>query len=88
MGCLRGERDETEVNIFVPKEPDYNIIMIYTCSILTVTDGQKEGIIILHGVAIKFKYPAIVSYNCVYRGVVDNHNALRYDGGTKSQTGL
>ena len=44
---------------FVPKEPDYNIIMIYTCSILTVTDGQKEGIIILHGVAIKFKYPAI-----------------------------
>ena len=28
VGCLSGEWDETEFNVFVLKEPDYNIIMM------------------------------------------------------------
>ena len=42
------------------KEPDYNIIVMITCLVLAVPDGQKEGTIIVHGDAIKFKYPAII----------------------------
>ena len=37
---------------------------------------------------VKFKYTAIVADDYIYRGAVDNHNALRYDVGTKSQIGL
>ena len=88
MGCLSGEWDETEVNICVVKEHDYNIIMMSTCSILTVPAGQKEKTRIVLGEAIKFNYPAFFSDHYRYREVVENHNALRYDGGTKSQTVL
>ena len=42
MGCLCGEWDETEFNIFVLKEPDYNIMMMKTSLGLTVLEGQKE----------------------------------------------
>ena len=42
----------------------------------------------MNGEIIKFKYPEVVAYNYRYRGAVENHNALRHDGGTKSQFGL
>ena len=58
-----------------------------TCSILTINDGHKEGTRIVHGEEFKCKYPYF-SYHYRYRGVAENHNSLRYDGGTKSQTGL
>ena len=38
--------------------------------------------------AVKFKYPEVVADHYKYRGAMDNHNALRHDGGTKSQIGL
>ena len=37
VGCLSGELDETELNIFVFKDPDYNIMMMLTFSGLTVS---------------------------------------------------
>ena len=42
LGCLSGEWDDTEFNIFVLMEPDYNIMMMSTFSGLTVPGGQKE----------------------------------------------
>ena len=37
---------------------------------------------------VKFKYPAAVDDRYIYRGVVDNHNTLRHDGGNNPQIGL
>ena len=36
----------------------------------------------------KFKYSEVVADHYIYRGGVDNHNALRHDGGTKYRFGL
>ena len=41
MGCLSDEWDETEFNIFILKEPDYNIMMMSTFLGLTVPESQK-----------------------------------------------
>ena len=61
MGCLSGEWDEKEFNIFVLKEPDYNIMMMSTFSGFTVSEGQKEEIRIMNEEVFKFKYPEVVS---------------------------
>ena len=42
VGCLSGEWNETEFDIFALKGPDYNITMMSTFSGLTVPEGQKE----------------------------------------------
>ena len=88
MGCLSGEWDETEFNIFVLKEPDYNIIMMSNFSGLTVLEGQKEDKRMVNGDVFKLKYPGVVADYYRYRGKVDNHVALRHDDDTKSQFGL
>ena len=36
MGCLSGEWDETDFNVFVLKYPDYNIMMMLKNSGLTI----------------------------------------------------
>ena len=43
VGCLSGEQDEMEFNIFFMKEPDYNIIVMSNFSYLTVPQVQKGG---------------------------------------------
>ena len=63
MGCLSGEWDEKDFNIFVMKQPDYNIIMMSTFSGLTVLEGQKKEIRMVNGEAVKLKHPAIVGDN-------------------------
>ena len=42
----------------------------------------------VNGEIVKFKYPEVVADHYRYRGAVENHNALRHYGGTKSQFGL
>ena len=42
MGCIIGEWDDTECNIFVMKEPGYIIMMMSTFSGSTVPGGHKE----------------------------------------------
>ena len=37
---------------------------------------------------IELKYPEVVADYYIYRGAVENKNALRHDGGTKYQIGL
>ena len=61
--------------------------MMLTYQGLNVPNGWREERRIVHGEAIKLNYPDF-SGNYRYRGAVDNHNVLRDDGGTKSQTGL
>ena len=41
MGCLGCEWDDKKFNIFVLKDPDYNIMMMSNFSGLTVPEGQK-----------------------------------------------
>ena len=67
------------------KGPDYNIMMMSTFSGFTVLEGQKEERRMVNGEVVKFQYSAVVADHYRYRGAVDNHNALRHDGGTKSQ---
>ena len=43
--------------VLVFKEPDYNIMMMSTFLVLTVSEGQKEEIKIMNGELVKFKYP-------------------------------
>ena len=85
VGCLSGKWDDTESNIFVLKEPNYNIIIISTFLGLTVPEVQKEERRMVNGEIVKFKYPEVVADNYRYRGEVDNKNALRHDGGTEYQ---
>ena len=42
----------------------------------------------MNGEIVKFKYPGIFADHYRYRGAADNHNALRYDSGTKYQFSL
>ena len=60
MGCLSGEWDETEFNVFF-EDPDYNIIMMSKFWGLTVPEVQKEEIRMVNGGVIKFKYPEVVA---------------------------
>ena len=38
----------------------------------------------VNGEVVKFKYPEVVADDYIYRGAVENHNALSHDGRTKS----
>ena len=51
-------------------------------------EGQKEERRMVNGDIVKFKYPEVVVDHYIYRGAVENHNALRHDGGAKYQFGL
>ena len=57
--------------------------MMSTFSVLTVPEVQKEERRMVNGEIVKFKYPKVVADHYRYRGAVENHNALRHDGGTK-----
>ena len=70
------------------KGPDYNIMTMSTFSGLDVMEGQQEERRMVNGEAVKFKYPEVVADHYRYRGMVDNYNALRHDGGTKYQFSL
>ena len=61
VGCLSGEWDDTEFNVFVLKDPDYNIIMMSTFLCLTVPEGWKEERIMVNEEVVKFKYPEVFS---------------------------
>ena len=51
-------------------------------------EGHKEDRIIINREVVQFNYPEFVADNYRYRGAVDNHNALGYDGRTRSKIGL
>ena len=42
----------------------------------------------MNGDIVKFKYPEVVADYYRYREALENHNALRHDGGTKYQFGF
>ena len=85
VGCLINEWDETEFNVFILKNTDYNIMVLSNFSDLTVTEGQKEKIRMDNGEVIRFNYPKIVMDHYRYRRAVENHNALSHGVGSKSQ---
>ena len=85
MGCIIGEWDETEFDVFILKEPDHNIMTMSNFLGLTVPECQKEERRMVNREAVKFKYPEVVVYHYRYREVVDNQNSLRHDGRTKYQ---
>ena len=58
-----------EFNIFVMKEPAYNIMMMSTFSGLTVLEGQNEERIMLNGEVVKSKYPEIVADHYIMVGL-------------------
>ena len=64
---LSGEWDDTELNIFVIKENDYNIMMMSIESGLTFPDEYNGGIIMVKWEVLKLKYPEIVYDNYRYR---------------------
>ena len=71
VGCLSGEWDEIESDIFVLKDPNYNIMMMSIFSGLNVSEGQKEERRMATGVIVNFKYPENVANNYRYRGAVE-----------------
>ena len=60
MGCVSGEWDDTEFNVVISKDYDYNIMMMSTVLGLTVTGGQKKEIRTVNGKVVKFKYHEVV----------------------------
>ena len=63
-------------------------MVMSTFSGLTVPEDQNEERRMVDVEIVKFKYPEVVADHYRYSGAVDNHNALRYDGGNKPQFGL
>ena len=63
-------------------------MMMLIFSGLSMLEVQKEERILVNGRILKFNYPGVVAYHYRYKGVVENHNTLRYHGRTKSQFGL
>ena len=63
-------------------------MIISTFSGLPVPEVYKEEIRMMNGEVVNFKYPEVVADHQKYRVTVYKHNALRHDGGTKSQIGL
>ena len=55
-GCLSAEWDETQFNVFVVKEPDYNEIIMSTFLGFNVTEVQNQEIIIVNKEVVKLKY--------------------------------
>ena len=72
VGCLSGEWEKTELNIFVLKESDYNITMMSNFSGLIVTESQKEERKMVNGKIVKLNYTEVFADHYIYRGVVDN----------------
>ena len=68
MGCISGEWDETEFNIFALNETDYNIMIMSTFLSLNVTEGKKEERRMVNGEAVKFNYPKDVADHYRYGG--------------------
>ena len=56
------------MNVFVLKEPDYNIVIMPTFSALNFLEGQKEKRRVVNGVVVNFKYPEVISDHNRYRG--------------------
>ena len=73
---------------FFLKEPDYNIVVISTFSGLAVPEAQKEEKSTVNVESVKFHYPAVVDYYCIFRGVVDNNNVFRHDKRNNSLIGF
>ena len=61
MGCLSVEWDETELNFFIFKEPEYNIMMMSTFSGLTVPDVHQEERRVVNWEVFKLKYTEVVA---------------------------
>ena len=60
MGFVSGEWDDTEFNVVISKDYDYNIMMMSTVLGLTVTGGQKKEIRTVNEKVVKFKYHEVV----------------------------
>ena len=56
------------------KKPDYNIMVMSTISGLTVMEDHKEGIIMVNGEVVKFKYSELFADHYRYSGSVYNNN--------------
>ena len=61
MGCLSGEWYDTELDVFVLKDPGYNITLMKNFSGLTVIEVQEEERSMMNGGLVKFKYTEVVS---------------------------
>ena len=76
MGFLSSEWDETEFNIFILKDPDYNIMMMSNFSGLTVPKVQKEERRMVDGEVVKFRCPEVVAVHYICRGGVGQSQYL------------
>ena len=61
VGCLSGEWYKTDFNIFILKNPYYNIMMMSTFLGLTVPEVQKEERRMVNGEIVEFNYPEVVA---------------------------
>ena len=79
---LRGTLDGVPYDLFVMKEPDYNMKLMSTYGGLTVPKDQKESkrVWIENGETktAKFHYTEPFANHFDYRHVVDDHNNLRH----------
>ena len=61
MGCLSGEWDDADFNVFVLKDRNFNITTMSKISYLNVSDGQKGERRMVNEEVVKFKYPEVFS---------------------------
>ena len=78
-GCQSGNWKGVGFDVFVVKETNCNMILMSTYSGIMTSQLSKGGILILSkGQVLTLKYAELFSHHYLYRGSVDNHDAMRH----------
>ena len=85
---LNGKMDGVDFSLLVMKEPDYNMMLMLTYSILEVPSKAIENFRILDDATVKFRYKEPFYNHFAYRDTVDNHNALWHSCGIDVTIGI
>ena len=78
VDCLIGTLENERYNLFVMKEPDYDMKLMATYGSLTYHENEKKNSRFCNGETHTFKYTKPFSDHFKYRHLIDDHNNLRH----------
>ena len=86
VACLKGELKSERYNLFVMKEPDYNMKLMATYGSLTYHPNEQMNTRVVTEGKVKFKYTKPFADHFCYRHAVDDHNNLRHSSPSLEDT--
>ena len=86
VDCLQGTLQNERYNLFVMKEPEYNMKLMATYGSLTYHHNEKVNVRNVEGEKKTFKYTKPFSDHFKYRHMIDDHNNLRHSSPSLEDT--